>query len=245
MVVTENQTLTEPSMFDAKQLLNQIAGNFSSPGADSSATGGITGKGLAGGALAGGLAGLLAGTKTGRKIGKHAITYGGTALLGGLAYKAWRDWQQGNDAGASTDPTLTEPPAESPFVPARGQERQLNQALLRAMVAAAKADGEIDELEQRRILQHLARDDVDDDDRAFVQQLLREPTDIEAIVREARCPETAAELYAASLIAIDPSGPVERGYLGMLAARLNLDQALVEHLHTTVAQAKDYAASIR
>jgi uncharacterized membrane protein YebE (DUF533 family) len=113
------------------------------------------------------------------------------------------------------------------------------------MVAAAKADGEIDELEQRRILQHLERDNVDDDDRAFVQQLLHEPADIEAVVREARCPETAAELYAASLIAIDPTRPAERGYLTMLAARLGLDQALVDHLQATVAQAKDYAASVR
>jgi uncharacterized membrane protein YebE (DUF533 family) len=232
-------------MFDAKQLLNQISGSLGNPDAGSPPTGGISGKGLAGGALAGGLAGLLAGTKTGRKIGKQAIAYGGTALLGGLAYKAWRDWQQGKQVAASTDPTLTAPPADSPFVPHLGQEQQLNRALLRAMVAAAKADGEIDELEQRRILQHLERDNVDDDDRAFVQQLLHEPADIEAVVREARCPETAAELYAASLIAIDPTRPAERGYLTMLAARLGLDQALVDHLQATVAQAKDYAAGVR
>jgi uncharacterized membrane protein YebE (DUF533 family) len=230
-------------MFDAKQLLSQIAGNLGSS-TEAAPTGGsgLSGKGLAGGALAGGLAGLLAGTKTGRKIGKHAITYGGTALLGGLAYKAWRDWQQGRPAATSTDPTLTEPPADSPFVPARGEEQQLNRALLRAMVAAVKADGEIDELEQRRILQHLERGDVDAADHAFVQQLLREPADIDAIVRAARCPETAAELYAASLIAIDPSRPAERGYLAMLAARLGLEQALVEHLHAAVSQATAYAS---
>lgn len=232
-------------MFDAKQLLNQISGSLGNQAADSAPTGGISAKGLAGGALAGGLAGLLAGTKTGRKIGKQAITYGGTALLGGLAYKAWRDWQQGRQVASSTDPTLTEPPADSPFVPDLGQEQQLNRALLRAMVAAAKADGEIDELEQRRIVQHLERDSVDNDDRDYVQRLLREPADIEAVVREARCPETAAELYAASLIAIDPARPAERGYLAMLAARLGLEPALVEHLQATVAQAKDYAASVR
>lgn len=51
--------------------------------------------GIAGGAIAGSLGGLLAGTKTGRDFGKNALTYGGTALLGGLAYKAWRHWQSG------------------------------------------------------------------------------------------------------------------------------------------------------
>jgi uncharacterized membrane protein YebE (DUF533 family) len=231
-------------MFDAKQLLNQIAGNLGGTSQDNATPArGISGKNLAGGALAGGLAGLLVGTKTGRKFGKHVVTYGGTALLGGLAYKAWRDWQQGGTASPSTDPTLTEPPVDSPFMPRLGEEQALNRALLRAMVTATKADGDIDELEQRRILQHLERTDVDVADRAFVQQLLREPADIEPIVREARCPETAAELYAASLIAIDPAGAAERGYLSMLAARLDLDERLVEHLHSTVAQAKDYATT--
>ena len=46
--------------------------------------------------------------------------------------------------------------------------------------------------------------------------------------------EEAAEIYAASLLAIDVDNPAERGYLGMLAARLNLDEKLVEHLHATV-----------
>ena len=71
-------------MFDAKQLIDQFLGGSANNGAAS----GSTGRGLAGGALAGGLAGLLVGTKTGRKIGKSALTYGGTALLGGLAYTA-------------------------------------------------------------------------------------------------------------------------------------------------------------
>lgn len=45
------------------------------------------------------------------------------------------------------------------------------------------------------------------------------------------CTETAAEIYAASLLIADPSGPAERGFLAMLAAWLKLDPGLVEHLH--------------
>jgi uncharacterized membrane protein YebE (DUF533 family) len=228
-------------MIDAKQLLNQFFGD--SQGTPSG--GGISGTGLAGGALAGGIAGLLAGTKGGRKIGKKALTYGGTALLGGLAYKAWRDWQQGQQATTAPGTAdITEPPLDSPFVPAAANAYQFNQALLRAMIGAAKADGQIDELEQRRILQHLDAQDVSQDDREFVHRELQQPLDVEAIVRAATCPETAAELYAASLMAIDPNRPAEQGYLAMLAARLGLAPELVSHLHATVESAKAEAAAV-
>jgi uncharacterized membrane protein YebE (DUF533 family) len=223
-------------MFDAKQILNQFLGAGAKPGS----TGSLGGAGLAGSALAGGLAGLVTGTKTGRKIGKKALTYGGTALLGGLAYKAWRDWQQGKQVSSIADSAegIPEAPTDSAFVPAAGDESRLNRALLLAMIGAAKADGQIDDLEQRRVLQHLDHQGVDEADRAFVTERLRLPLDLEAIVAEASCPETAAEIYAASLIAIDPAGAAEQGYLAMLAARLELPPQLVAHLHANVALAK-------
>jgi uncharacterized membrane protein YebE (DUF533 family) len=40
----------------------------------------------------------------------------------------------------------------------------------------------------------------------------------------------AAEVYAASLIAINPDTPAEKAYLAMLAARLNLDPGLVREI---------------
>jgi len=55
-----------------------------------------------------------------------------------------------------------------------------------------------------------------------------------AHARGARSPEQAAEIYTASLLAIDVDNAAERGYLAMLAQRLKLDDALVEHLHATV-----------
>ncbi len=221
-------------MFDAKQMLSQFLGDGNAEGKPA----GLSGSNLAGGALAGGLAGLITGTKTGRKIGKSALTYGGTAVLGGLAYKAWRDWQQGKSATTQTDSAIVEPPAGTPFVPAAGDEQRLNRALLRAMIGAAKADGRIDDLEQHRILQHLDGQGVSEADRAFVQAELREPLDIEAIVSEANSTEMAAELYAASLIAIDSKKPAEQGYLAMLAARLKLAPELTANLHATVDAAR-------
>ncbi len=57
------------------------------------------------------------------------------------------------------------------------------------------------------------------------------PLDIAAIAALAQCEEQATEIYAASLLAIDPDGAAEQGYLALLAARLQLDPGLVDHLH--------------
>ena len=77
------------------------------------------------------------------------------------------------------------------------------------------------------------------DDKAFVIDELRARFDIDAVAGAATTPEEAAEIYAASLLAIEGDNAAERGYLAMLAARLELDDALVAHLHRTVAVAKE------
>ena len=43
----------------------------------------------------------------------------------------------------------------------------------------------------------------------------------------------ATEVYAASLLAIDPDHPAEKAYLQMLAARLGLAEDLVQEIHRT------------
>jgi uncharacterized membrane protein YebE (DUF533 family) len=75
---------------------------------------------------------------------------------------------------------------------------------------------------------------LDADDKAFVMDELRKPLDVDAVAKGARSPEEAAEMYAASLLAIDVNNAAERGYLALLAARLRLDDKLVEHLHATI-----------
>ena len=57
------------------------------------------------------------------------------------------------------------------------------------------------------------------------------PLDIGAVAGLAQDEAQAAEIYAASLLAIDPDGAAEKGYLAMLAARLNLAPGLVDHLN--------------
>ena len=229
-------------MFDAKQLLSQYLGGQQASSGDNTFNAGNLG-GLAGGALAGGLTGLLAGTKTGRKLGKNALVYGGTALVGGLAYKAWRDWQDGKPAISSATPAAAVggeaqpavPPSDSAFLPSSNQqEEELGRALVRAMIGAAKADGQIDPDERQRIEEQIAVLGLNWEIRSFVRDELAGPLDIDAIVAPAVCEETAAEIYAASLMAIDRTGAAEQAYLTLLASRLNLAPGLVEHLNANI-----------
>jgi uncharacterized membrane protein YebE (DUF533 family) len=221
-------------MFAAKQLFSQYRGSHVATSGDDSGNTPNPG-GLAGGALAG----LLTGRKTGRKLGKNALIYGGTALVGGLAYKAWRDWQDGKPVNETVSAIDNEvqpdiPPSGSGFLPSPGCEDDLKRALLRAMIRATKADGRIDPDERQRIFKQVEALGLDEDTRAFVHDELSSPLDIDAIAGAAAREETAAEIYAASLMAIDRSRPAEQGYLALLAARLNLDTGLVQHLNATV-----------
>lgn len=58
--------------------------------------------------------------------------------------------------------------------------------------------------------------------------------DMDAIVNSASSPEIAAEIYAASLLAVEVDTVAEKSYLGMLAARLRLPSELVLELERQV-----------
>lgn len=241
-------------MFDAKNLLDQFLGapDGNQPPQSAQGRGGpgeIAGRfgnalgnnlgGIGGGAVAGGLVALLMGSKQARKVAGTALQLGGMAVVGALAYKAYQNWQSGKTVTPSTVATppagLLPPPADTPFAPAQPDEQQsLSRHLLRAMIAAAKSDGHIDAKEQAAIFAEMDKLPLSADDKAFVMDELRRPLDVDAVASAARTPEEAASLYTASLLAIDVDNASERAYLALLAARLNLDDALVKHLHATV-----------
>ena len=186
------------------------------------------------GAMAGaaGLAaGMLMGKSGGKLLGK-ATKYGAIAALGGLAYHAWQRSQAKTSTTVSGD--YGPAPAEEAFLPPPQDEAAhdaLAQSLVRAMIAAAKADGRIDAEENQRIFARLEAMDLDPQSKAFVFDELSAPLNLDAVVAGADTPEHAAEIYAASLVAMDADTPAEKAYLQMLAARLGLEPALVEEMH--------------
>ena len=100
--------------------------------------------------------------------------------------------------------------------------------MIRAMIQAAKADGEIDAAERETILGHLK--DASDEEIAFVKAELEAPVDIAGLA--ATVGDTAkAQVYSSALMAITVDTDAERAYLKGLAAALGLDEATVATIH--------------
>ena len=215
-------------MFDPKRMIDQLM--------SSGVAGGLAG-GVAGGALANALSG-----KKGKKLAGSALKLGGLALVGGVAYKAWQSYR--HQAGTATDTGITAPPEGSAFLPARNDSTETNALSLliaRSMIAAAKADGQIDTEESQAILNQINSLDMVAEDKAFLFEEYGRPLDIKALTAAVDTPEHAAELYAASVLMIDLPSPAERIYLDTLARELGLEAALVDQIHAT-AQANRVAA---
>lgn len=199
---------------------------------------------LAGGAAAGALVSLVLGSKGGRKLATNAVTLGGLALVGTLAYKAYQNYQQGKAPAEAGGPTAAPapaqlPPPESPFNPAQAVQSQLPVTLLRTMIAASLADGHVDAGERAAISAKLnERPGALDEAERFLAAELASPASVETIAAEVKGPEEAAEVYISALLAIDPDSSSERAFLARLALALRLDPALTPHLEAAARAAK-------
>jgi uncharacterized membrane protein YebE (DUF533 family) len=174
------------------------------------------------GALLGGGGGAL----------KGAVGGGALALLGSLAYQALRP-----NAPVDEQQMLNEAPLglrEARTPQEEAQVQQIALLAIRAMVSAAKADGVIDPHEYQRILGQLKEAGADDAARAFVEDEMRKPLDVDSLVQSVTRPEEAVEIYAASLLAIDVDTEKERQYLQILASRLGLGPDVVQRIHQTL-----------
>ncbi|MEM0900639.1 MAG: tellurite resistance TerB family protein [Pseudomonadota bacterium] len=229
-------------MIDPKKILSDFLGS-NMPGTQGSVRD-TAGKGvqmakdnpLATGAIAA----VLLGTGIGRSLSGSALKLGGAAAVAGLAYTAYKNYKDGQKpVTASEPPELIEAPAGSDFDLENGQDNadEFALTLVKAMIAAARADGHIDDDERAKIAEKLEMSGADDDAASFIRAELAKPVDLDQLVANAKTEAQRVELYTASRLAIDPQTRAERGYLDMLAGRLQLPDPLVDHIEATVAGA--------
>ncbi|KKC31292.1 tellurite resistance TerB family protein [Devosia psychrophila] len=215
-------------MFNIDQILKALQ---SDQGTQRTAVTGAAGL-AAGMLLSGGGLGKLAGS---------AVQLGAVAAVGGLAFNAWQNYQK-NQQGAQA-PAVQ----QDAFIPAVSDshaQEELGKTLVRAMIAAAKADGRIDADEKEAIFSKLETMTLSSEEKAWVFDELSTPLDINAVVARADTPEHATEIYAASLVAITADTASERAYLDALASKLRLDPALVTEIHKAAgARAPEPAAA--
>ena len=127
--------------------------------------------------------------------------------------------------------------ARQAFIPDPDNDREataLSLLLARSMIAAAKADGQIDTAESQKILNQINVLDLPAEDKAFLFEEYARPLDIATLARDVDTPEHAAEVYAASMLMVDPPSPPEQIYLEKLARELHLDVGLVAEIHSAV-----------
>ena len=174
----------------------------------------------------GALAGVLLGS--GRGLGgamRGGLGGGVMALLGAMAFQALK-----NRVGQTSKVPLG---LAAPKTDAEKAELARNSELvLKAMINAAKADGRVEESEVQRILGKVQESGADAQAVEFLGAELKKPMETERLVSAARGnPELAAQIYAASLLAIEVDTPEERQYLEGLASALGLESEVTQRIH--------------
>lgn len=167
-------------------------------------------RGLAGGVAGGaalGLAALLLGRN---RAPRAALLLGGATALGRVALDAW-----GSRAAADGDDLPWDALPEDESEARAG-------TLLLAMVAAAKADGHVDEEEESAI--HAEMEDAPDAVRALLDRALAAPADPGMVAARVQGPHEAREVYAASALLCGHDHPAEADYLDRLARALEIGE---------------------
>jgi len=194
---------------------------------------GNQGKSLAAGGLGALIGSILGG---GGKSAKGAIGGGALALLGSIALQAFRNASQQGSQPEKID--SADQLAAGLRAAANAKEEKEVQSIVdltvRAMVNAAKADGRIDEDEMQKIVGEMQEDGISQAERDYLLAEVCKPLNTAEIVRAVPNRQVAAQVYAASLLAIEVDTPTERAYLQTLARDLKLDSNVVSQIHSTL-----------
>lgn len=208
-------------------LLGGLLGGGQAGGAGAAASGGLGGLlggllGGGGGGLGGALGGALGGGSRSRSGGTN---YAALASLGMMAYQAYQAWQRSQASAAPQQIPQTADLLAGP------QIEEHSHAILRALIAAAKADGRIDETEKHLISSEIGKHTSDPQLQQWLDAEVAKPLVPAEVAQSAQGdPAVAAEMYLASVMLVDDQQNAERSYLDELAAALNIDPDLQVHL---------------
>jgi len=185
-------------------------------------------------------------THTRRAIGAGSIVNAQTLLAAaGVAWGLYETWQQQQATSASAPAAPAGGPGRAPVgaAPAEDGLPPSVLRLMRLMVSAARADGEIGPAERERILAEAREVGA----FAEVQRELAAPRPVAEVVAGVNDPQLKEQLYALAFTIVRADEAVtggERIYLARLASSLALDPAAVARLEGEVS-ARIQAAAAR
>jgi uncharacterized membrane protein YebE (DUF533 family) len=204
--------------------------------------------------------GALGGGRKSRRRASRAYRGGGLVnaktllAAAGVAWGLFETWQSQQRTGAaSSGPPPGAQPATAPPLPppgaASGPAATASDGgvppavarLLRIMISAARADGELGEPERERILREAREVGAEE----LVRRELDAPRPLGELVEGASDPELKRQLYTLAFVIVRADESVtgaERIYLAQLANRLGLDAATVASLEADAAGRIDSTA---
>ncbi|MDX2495559.1 MAG: DUF533 domain-containing protein [Desulfuromusa sp.] len=200
--------------------VGKMMGGSRSGSSSSSGLGGLLGGLMGGNSSAGSSAGLggLLGSLTGKQ--------GGAGLGGLLASLGGGSQSDSGSSGGLGD--IFNQALQGKEVTASAEQEKEAEILLRAMINAAKSDGQLDEAEKGKITEHL--DGISQEEAQFVQRELSAPLDVKGFINSV--PRGMEEqVYLMSLFAINLDSKAEAQYLGQLAEGLNLTKQTCNQIH--------------
>jgi hypothetical protein len=132
-------------------------------------------------------------------------------------------------------PPMPSAPAPAPAMAATPEpapeQDQTAVLLIRAMIAAAYADGVLDAEERKRIVGKLEELQLSPEERSFIINELLNPAEMQTLIDVATTPELKQQVYAVSLLAIEVDTEAEKTYLETLARNLGLQPETVLQIH--------------
>ncbi|MBQ6920196.1 MAG: tellurite resistance TerB family protein [Synergistaceae bacterium] len=191
--------------------------------------------------LAAGGVGALLGALMGGSSSTTANTLGGgmMGLLGMMAYKALKNSMAGSAAPAASA-AAPQSYVQEYRQPTRQQQNSDAEIILTAMIDAAKADGQVDPDELGRIMNTMKSSGIGQEGMNYVISKLQGPMETAKIVSAVKGrPDLAAQVYSASLMAIDVDTEAERRYLDKLAKSMGLSQSVVQNIEQLTSKSPD------
>lgn len=229
-------------MFNAEKLLGKIVGEVMGKGSGSRGGGSSMLGGLGSGS------GLM--TMIGLGVGAFEILkqQGQKNQVGGMGQAPPPPGSGGMGAGmpppapggfrAAPPPPPPPVPGVVPAVPAPPEavtkgfgSEELAVRLIQVMVAAAHADGAMDQEEERAVLDKLRGADLSQEEKMFLLDELHRPQSIETLTAGISDPSVAKTMYMLAAAAIEIDTEAERSWLDQLAGKLGLSremQAFIE-----------------
>lgn len=191
-------------------------------------------RGMLSQAIGGGFRGSKRRSSTTFGVGNTAIL---TSLLG-VGIAAFEHFTKGSNSQQPIPQNSGMPPPPPPSSGSFGaspppppSSSASATVMIRAMIAAAHADGHLDQAERAELRKTLLRSDLSAEDRRFLENLFDTPPSINEIVSEVKTPQQAEQVYTVSVLSITVDSELERNYLQSLATALRLSPDQVHRIH--------------